>query len=208
MPLRLTANESNLSGHAYADVLGVRYEFPRQYRNLVSTGERFVYYRGRRRADGGTQPQVYLGTGIVGAVAPSPVRPDYLVCAVERWEPFAEPLPFKNADGTYFEPGATQGGYYLQAGVRRIGEDVYERIVQAGTGTVPASEERSANNRVLVTAYASPALVRAVDDYAVAVADEEVRRLWPGRPVEILPRNNPGFDIRVGPADAHNASSR
>ena len=54
MPLVLTQNELTESGHDYADRLGVEYEYPTRYRNLVRTGERFVYYRGRKRAAGGT----------------------------------------------------------------------------------------------------------------------------------------------------------
>ena len=71
MPLVLTQNEATESGHTYADVLGIVYEYPRRYASLVQTGEQFVYYRGRRRATGGTQPQVYLGTGVVGTIARS-----------------------------------------------------------------------------------------------------------------------------------------
>jgi hypothetical protein len=32
----------------------------------------------------------------------------------------------------------------------------------------------------------------------------QVASLWPTHPIEQMPRNNPGFDIRVGPAGAEN----
>jgi hypothetical protein len=95
MPLRLTANDQTLSGHQYDDVLGVRYEFPSRYRGIIRQGERFVYYRGRRRPDGTTVPQAYLGTGIIGAVRVSTANPDHFVCDVEDWKAFDEPLFFK-----------------------------------------------------------------------------------------------------------------
>lgn len=200
MPLRLTTNVTNLSGHDYADVLGVRYEYPTQYRNLVTTGERFVYYRGRRRPGGGVQPQVYLGTGIVGPVTPSPAKSGHLVCEVEDWDPFAEPLPFKDPEGRYYEPGADQGGLYWQPGVRRIGPDVFDRIVQAAEGRMLSEKTEPFRGRVLLTSYASPAVLRAVDDYAMKAAEKEVRRTWPGLSVATQPHNNPGFDILVGEA--------
>ena len=65
MPLILTQNESTESGHHYADELGVEYEYPARYRNRIRTGEPFVYYPGRRRVEGASQPQAYLGTGVV-----------------------------------------------------------------------------------------------------------------------------------------------
>jgi hypothetical protein len=72
VPLVLTQNESTESGHTYADELGVEYEYPTLYTNRIRTGAPFVYYRGRRKAEGGLQPQVYLGVGVVGEIRPSP----------------------------------------------------------------------------------------------------------------------------------------
>jgi hypothetical protein len=109
MPLRFTANETSLSGHNYDDVVGSRYEFPSRYRNLVREGDRFVYYRGRRRLGGGTQPQVYLGAGVVGPIGKSISDPDRLVCDVLDWSPFPTPLYFKDRNGSYYEPGGTHG---------------------------------------------------------------------------------------------------
>ncbi len=201
MPLRLTANETNLSGNNYNDVLGVRYEFPRRYRNLVRVGEPFVYYRGRRRADGGTRPHAYLGTGIIGTIRESASNPDFLVSEIEDWHAFPEPLYFKDSTGAYYEQVGDQGGYYWQPGVRRISEQTLERIVRdAGQSISP--RERIDRDRVLVaTQYASRAVLDAVDAYAMKAAEAEVRRLWPGCTVERQPHNNPGFDISIGPAD-------
>jgi len=49
MPLILASNVATESGHSYADRTGISYEFPMVYRRQMQTGERFVYYRGRRR---------------------------------------------------------------------------------------------------------------------------------------------------------------
>jgi hypothetical protein len=45
MPIVLSTNEATASGHAYADITGAAYEYPRRYRRLITQGERFVYYR-------------------------------------------------------------------------------------------------------------------------------------------------------------------
>jgi hypothetical protein len=199
MPLRLTANEANLSGHRYADVLGIQYEFPRRYATLMTPGERFVYYCGRRRPGGGTQPQVYLGTGIVGVTGTSPDQPGHLVAQIDDWVPFAVPVPFKDDGGRYYESGARQGGYYWQAGVRRITEEEYERIIEAASdGDVAANAQ--ADRATVASSYASQELLRAVDEYAVRVAERQIRARWPRHQVEVLPHNNRGFDVRVGPA--------
>jgi hypothetical protein len=134
MPLALTQNEETESGHDYNDVLGVSYEYPIAYRQLVEPGVEFVYYRGRKKKGGGTQPQVYLGMGRVGAVKPSS-HAGRLVCLIEDYKAFDVPVPFKG-DGKYLETGAQplgpRAGLYFRRGVRRIDEDVYRRICTLG----------------------------------------------------------------------------
>ena len=205
MPLRLTANDRTLSGHEYDDVLGVRYEFPSRYRGIVREGERFVYYRGRRRADGTTGPQVYLGAGIVGPVRASTMNSDYLVCSIEDWQPFDEPLYFKDSEDRWYEPGAAQGGLYWQQGVKPISEDVFVHILRDAAAEavplVPSSPAEQGVQRRGLGGYASPVLRAAVDEYAVDAANDVVRGIWPHSSVLVQPHNNPGFDILVGEAD-------
>lgn len=129
MPLRLTVNDRTLSGHEYDDVLGERYEFPTRYQQLIQPGVRFVYYRGRRRADGRSGRQEYLGAGVVGTVERSRRDPSLLVCRIEDWCPFTEPLYFKDAEGMWYEPGGVHGGLYWRQGVREIPDDVFDHIV-------------------------------------------------------------------------------
>ena len=68
MPLVFAMNDSSESSIEYADIPFVAYEYPVRYRKKIQPGRPFVYYRGRRRVGGGRQPQVYLGTGIVGDI--------------------------------------------------------------------------------------------------------------------------------------------
>jgi hypothetical protein len=100
MCLVLAMNEASEADITYEDVPFASYEYPTRYRNRIREGERFVYYRGRRRAGGGRQPQVYLGTGVIGAIRPSR-NPGRLVCQVLDGDRFPEPLPFKDEDGSY-----------------------------------------------------------------------------------------------------------
>lgn len=203
MPLRLTISEATLSGHSYDDVLGVRYEFPLRYRNLVREGERFVYYRGRRQPLGGVQPQAYLGTGIVGTVHASTRNSQRLVCEIEDWCPFDEPLYFKDAAGNYYEPGGKQGGYYWQVGVRSLSEGTFERILR-DAGALE-NEQRSPNVAEADSSdvragptYPSSEMRKAIDDYAIGVALAYAGQAWPSESVSLQAHNNRGFDIRVG----------
>ncbi len=69
MPLVFTQNDVSVADIDYADELGKVYEYPARYRKLIRPGEKFVYYRGRRRADGSAQTPSYLGCGTVGEIS-------------------------------------------------------------------------------------------------------------------------------------------
>lgn len=196
MPLVLTQNEATQSGHEYADELGVEYEYPRMYRNLIREGEPFVYYRGRQRAGGGVRPQAYLGTGVVGAIRPSDTL-GRLVCAVRDVEMFTTPVPFK-IDGTHLEPlgsiPASNAGRYFQRGVRRIDDVTFGRILTVAAVTDPTAGRR---RREVTMPYAPPETARLVDEIATEVALHQVSKTYPDAEVTSMPHNNPGYDIRV-----------
>ncbi|GAG30030.1 unnamed protein product, partial [marine sediment metagenome] len=115
MSLVLTENEATESGIAYDDRTGVSYQFPAQYRNMIQPGERFVYYRGRKKRGGGRMPQVYFGVGVVGHVRSDDRHPGRYTCDVLDYQPFAVPVPFRRQDGDYLESSAKRG--YFQRGV-------------------------------------------------------------------------------------------
>lgn len=199
----LTQNEVTESGHDYADQLGVEYEYPAAlYRNVVRSGEPFVYYRGRKRAGGGTQPQVYLGTGVVGQVRPS-TSPGRLVCAIDDFELFAVPVPFK-LDGAYLEPigkvPTSKAGLYFRKGVREIEEATLERILTAAAATDPTAGRR---RRISSMPYASPETAQLVDEVAVELARARLAEMHGYTAVRVMPHNNPGYDLRVDHTDGH-----
>jgi hypothetical protein len=196
MPLVLTQNEATESGHEYADVLGIAYEYPTRYRRLIRSGERFVYYRGRRTATGFVRPQVYLGRGVIGRIRDSST-PGRLVCSIEDYEPFTDPLPFK-AGALYLESGArrlgSRAGLYFRQGVREVSDSDFRAILER----VDALDQTEGPSRRRPTSlYPSPESARLVDDVAMEQAMGEATRLFPESAVERMPHNNPGFDIEV-----------
>lgn len=197
MPIVLTQSEASESGHDYADVLGERYEYPRQYRKLIVTGEVFVYYRGRRTVEGPSRPQAYLGTGVIGTIFEAPDE-QRMSCAVEDYVPFPVPLGFKDL-GTYFEVAATsygaRAGLYFRNGVRHIDNSTFIHIVSSGQGT--PRQEPSPNQDGVRFGYASPEDTRLVDDVAMELAERNAATRWPESVITRMPHNNPGFDLTI-----------
>ena len=202
MPLVFAENEETESGITYQDRTGVSYQYPRAYRRIIRSGERFVYYKGRRKRGGGRAPQVYFGVGLVGPTAPDPSRQDHFVCEILDYRAFLVAVPFRDPAGAYLESGGARRGYF-QRGVRSISEQDFARILaaaQAGAevGTVL---DFPRGQGPLMPAYASPEKLRALEAFAVRVALDELRRRSSGSTPEPQPRNNPGFDILLRGSD-------
>jgi hypothetical protein len=54
VPVVLVSNDANANDRFnWQDITGVQYHYPNQYKNIIQPGERFIYYRGIRRANGG-----------------------------------------------------------------------------------------------------------------------------------------------------------
>jgi hypothetical protein len=194
--LVFASNPTTSSGHQYADIVGVQYEYPRTYRNQIQPGRRFAYYRSR---EGAVQPY-YWGTGIVGDVRPSE-HPDRLICAVLDYQEFEQPVPFRDPSGDYLEPGGAVRGYY-QRGVRTIPDAVFDRIVEFGSAaSPPATAGPSLRRTVARRQYASSEHARRVEEISMDIVERELASRYPGRPVRRMPHNNPGYDFEVGPRE-------
>jgi hypothetical protein len=148
MPLVFAENEETESGITYADRTGVSYQYPRPYRRIIKPGERFIYYKGRRKRGGGRAPQVYFGVGLVGMTAPDFSRPNHFVCEILDYQPFAIPVPFKNPAGSYLEAGASRRGHF-QRGVRVVSEQDFRGILEAAerAGAAPSALATSESPR-------------------------------------------------------------
>ena len=197
--LVLTTNRVTASGHHYDDRTGVSYEYPPRYRRMIVTGRRFVYYRGR---DEGFDPH-YFGSGIIGDIRDSQ-NPGLLVCDILDYHPFARAVPFTDGVGHHLEPGGDTRGYY-QPGCRRVPQSAFEQVIELGSGEAPASPPEGLpptqlarlSRRPRHAQYAPSEASKAVEERAVVRATEWLAARYPACAVEVMPRNNPGFDIRV-----------
>lgn len=152
---------------------------------------------------GGRQPQIYLGTGIIGDIRESATA-RRLVCQILDGEEFIVPLPFKDENGGYLEPGGTRSGYFQQ-GVRRIPQDVFQRIVALGGGGPMDSSsferddygpeaEWSSGVR---PGYATAANARETERQSRKAVSELLAQVVPGIEIVEMATNNPGFDLET-----------
>lgn len=135
MPLILVSNDANATDQFnWKDVTGVHYHYPNGYRNMIQSGEPFIYYRGIRRADGSRGQAEYFGYGMIGEVwqdgdipEDTPKKNWAWYCSIEDYEPFNPPVPAK-IDGVFFEDIPPNRWHN---GVRRLNEVTYLRILDA-----------------------------------------------------------------------------
>jgi hypothetical protein len=140
MPLVLASNEVNVSDkYRWKDITGVQYHFPNSYRKLVKPGERFLYYRGVRRADGTRKAAEYFGQGTVGtvwrdeAISESTPKAKWAwYCSIDDYRSFPAPVPAK-VDGEYWETIPRNG---WRNGVRRIDESTINRVLATAGASV------------------------------------------------------------------------
>jgi len=143
VPLVLASNDRIVNDrYHWKDVTGVQYHYPNSYRNLIRPGERFIYYRGVRRANGARGQAEYFGLGSVGDVwRDTDIPPDTpkknwaWYCEIEDYVPFASPVPAK-LDGILFE---TLKSNDWRNGVRKLSEDVFNHIL--ATAGVPTTAD-------------------------------------------------------------------
>jgi len=139
MPLVLVSNDANATDrYDWKDITGVQYHYPNGYRNLIRPGEKFVYYRGIRRADGTRGQAEYFGHGVIGDVWRDPDIPEETpknrwawYCSIEGFVPFNPPVPAKIGD-VFFEDIPRNR---WRNGVRSLDEQIFQRILNAAGET-------------------------------------------------------------------------
>jgi hypothetical protein len=140
MPIVLVSSEANATDrYAWKDMTGVQYHYPNSYRNIIRSGEEFVYYRGIRRLQGRRGQAEYFGRGVIGdiwrdpsvsSIAPKGKWAWY--CGIEDYLPFPIAVPAK-VDGMFFE---TIKANRWRNGVREVPKQIFARIL-AAAGEVP-----------------------------------------------------------------------
>jgi len=191
-PLVLVSNRQTASGHSYADRTGESYEFPTRYRNQIQPGSPFVYYRSR---EGLEQPH-YFGAGVIGPVQASRTDPTRLECEILDYRPFERAIPFRAASGHYLEVNGARKGYY-QPGVRRITEDELTGILTLADSAPPEAEIVAGDVPPVEAQYGTSEASRLVEEYAVKQVVALLRERYGNASVREMPRNNPGYDLRV-----------
>ena len=185
MPLVFVTDAPTLWDSSYADIVGVQYEFPTQYRDYVRPGERFLYYRGARGTGrGGTG---YFGNGVVGELRDSS-KPGHLIVQVDDVALYEDVLSIRDPAGNYWETGSTAGTNWAN-GVRRVSDAVFDGITVAARPVADVVDSS--------VGFADPGHASAMERYSVRVALDELRREFPGVVVREMPVNNPGYDIEV-----------
>lgn len=176
------------SGHLYSDRTGVEYEYPAgRYENWIQRGEQFVY----------TSPRAgYVGCGIIGEIQPSS-DPGRLICEVLSVRLFDKPVSLKDPDGNYYEADSTywKDKVYFGQGVRPLSAARFDAIIAAAELRQTPDPDPVAPN------YADPKTAQKVEEISVAVAVAAMSDRF-GHDVHVMPHNNPGFDLRVGPREA------
>ncbi len=200
-PVVLVSNRHTASGHSYADRTGVSYQYPTRYRSMLVPGAPFVYYRSR---EGKRQPH-YFGTGVVGPVRPSPGGPGLLECEILDYRPFERAVPFRDASGAHLEENGSRRGYY-QPGVRRITDDEFSHILELAQVAPPEAEVVAGEVPPPEAKFGTSEAARKVEDYAVERVRELLQERYADATVQVMARNNPGYDIRV--TGAHGALIR
>jgi uncharacterized protein DUF3883 len=135
VPLVLTSNNVTVGDrYNYKDVTGEQYHYPNGYRGMFRLGEKFVYYRGTRRANGGRGQAEYFGSGVIGAVwrdptvsSVAPKKNWAWYCRIEDYIPFPRTVPAK-IDGVSFEDIPQN---MWRNGVRKISTDAFSGILAA-----------------------------------------------------------------------------
>lgn len=188
MPLVFVTDAPTLWESDYADIVGLQYEFPEQYRAYVLPGDRFLYYRGSRGSARGAVG--YFGEGVVGDVRPSG-KPGHLIAKVHDVLLYDDAVGIKDAAGNYRETGSTRGTNWAN-GVRRISGDVFEAITGAAGSTRQTTEAIAPTWQ-----RADPAHASAMEHPAVGVAMSLLADEFGASHVREMPVNNPGFDVEV-----------
>jgi hypothetical protein len=182
VPLVLAQNEKSAADIVYADDLGVSYEFPAVYRSLIKEGERFVYYRGKRKEDDSIQVPHYFGAGVIGKTTPG--EDGLYRCAILHYQPFEPVVPFK-IDGKYLEPDANKRpsrhvGLYYQKGVRLIDRETYDAICNLGIEAAREKRHQPKLKKLEPAKKAGPSSSSELEKFALQLALAECRSRWPG----------------------------
>lgn len=124
---------------AWSDQTGIVYHYPKRYRKFLTPGTLAIYYKGKLKNKKykslrlSSEPH-YFGVARLGAsYIDTASEKDDLFVTIENYRPFKNAVLSK-IEGGYMEtiPASRESNYWRD-GVRPIGRDVFQRIVDAAT---------------------------------------------------------------------------
>lgn len=118
------------------DRTGVRYHYPRKYKNTLQPGSYFVYYKGKQRKKQYADSRMsadphYFGVGIIGnSFEDENSEKKDLFCEIIDFEPFEKAVLAKTSKG-FLEiiPERKKKNFWRDA-VRVVSQSTYEKIVE------------------------------------------------------------------------------
>lgn len=129
MPTIITENDIS----QWDDVSGEVYHFPKRYKDLLLTGEKVIYYKGKIKDKSFESSRLsssphYFGIAEIGEVMPINNDKEFLA-EIINFRPFITAVEFKQND-QYLEiiPKNKEKNYWRD-GVRRINEDTFKAII-------------------------------------------------------------------------------
>jgi predicted HNH restriction endonuclease len=135
----------------YDDEPFQKYHYPKRYRNLIKTGDLFIYYQGDRHK---RENRYYYGTGIVGDITMSKDG-EYYFADILYGLKFPNNVPIYNSIGGYYE----SIGYDLvrkkinppwQSAIRKLSSSSFKEIIKSsGLDYEYVMETFSSNNTLL-----------------------------------------------------------
>ncbi len=119
-----------LDDPGYLDVEGVIYHYPQRYFPLINGYERFLYYRPSRGASA-NEASSYIGYGTLGEPFTDPDDGTHRFVPIRQYRPFAEPVPYNDPTGRFYESGFTSRTGFTGRSVRRAFPNDYYRVLAA-----------------------------------------------------------------------------
>lgn len=124
---------------AWSDQTGIVYHYPKRYRKFLTPGTLAIYYKGKLKNKKykslrlSSEPH-YFGVARLGAsYVDTASEKDDLFVTLENYQSFKNAVLSKVAGGYMETIPASRESNYWRDGVRPIGRDVYQRILNSTT---------------------------------------------------------------------------
>ena len=115
------------------DLTGEAYHFPKRYKDLLLTGEKVIYYKGRMKDKSFEASRLskfphYFGVAEIGNVISINNGKEFLA-EIINFMPFIEAVDFQQDDEYLEKIPKNKDKNYWRDGVRKIDEDTYNTII-------------------------------------------------------------------------------